>query len=365
MRTIRRAAFVGLIFAACTSSTTSPPHGAGGSAGSNPATGGSQASGGQSGSAGTPATGGSASSGGAASKGVGGTGAGGKPATGGNPGTGGSVVDAGTGMAPDLGTGKDAMPARDLPAIADLPSHMEAGSESGGAGGYQPCPSNGDPCKVLPLGDSITFGALYDGGYRVRLFTKAVAAAQKITFTGSQSNGPTTVSGKPFPRQHEGHGGWTISTANSSSGATAGVSGLIPSPAFDTKSGGIPHIILLMIGTNDVYAPSGQSEMAKRLGDLIDKIVGAAPDALLAVAKITPFAGSYASHTPTINTYNDAMPGLVKSRADAGKHVVLVDLNTGFSTSTMLSSDGVHPNQAGYEYMGEQWYAAIASLLPK
>jgi hypothetical protein len=65
-----------------------------------------------------------------------------------------------------------------------------------------------------------------------------------------------------------------------------------------------------------------------------------------------------------------SMPGLVKTRADGGKHVVLVDLvlvglYTGFSASTMLSSVGVHPNQAGYEYMGAQWYSAIAPLLPE
>jgi lysophospholipase L1-like esterase len=102
--------------------------------------------------------------------------------------------------------------------------------------------------------------------------------------------------------------------------------------------------------------------MPDRLGTLIDKIIAAAPDALLVVAKITPLSNS--SWNATIKTYNDAIPGQVQSRVAKGKHVMLADMNTGF-TSSMLSSDGVHPNQTGYNFMGDQWYSVIGSLLPK
>jgi lysophospholipase L1-like esterase len=53
---------------------------------------------------------------------------------------------------------------------------------------------------------------------------------------------------------------------------------------------------------------------------------------------------------------------MVQMWASMGKHVTMVDLNTGFQTSTMLSSDGIHPNQTGYNWMGDTWYAAIGSL---
>ncbi len=185
---------------------------------------------------------------------------------------------------------------------------------SGGASGFQPCPTNGDACKILPLGDSITWGIQYDGAYRVELFARAVAANQNITFTGSLSNGPDMVSNVPFPKNNEGHSGWTIDQD----------AGLVPSPAFDT----IPNIVLLMIGTNDVYAASGQSEMPTRLGALLDKIIAAAPDALLVVGTITPLANS--SWDSTVDTYNAAIPDVVQQRVMAGKHVMLVDLNTDF-----------------------------------
>lgn len=121
-------------------------------------------------------------------------------------------------------------------------------------------------------------------------------------------------------------------------------------------------LLAFLIGTNDLLAPSGHSDMPNRLGSLIDKIISAAPDALLVVAKIIPIAGSA---NPVVGTYNDAIPGLVQSRAAAGKHILLADMNTGFDAPNMLNSDGVHPNETGYDFMGDQWYAVLGSLLPK
>jgi lysophospholipase L1-like esterase len=30
----------------------------------------------------------------------------------------------------------------------------------------------------------------------------------------------------------------------------------------------------------------------------------------------------------------------------------------------MLSGDGIHPNQKGYDWMGDTWYSSISSYLP-
>jgi lysophospholipase L1-like esterase len=208
----------------------------------------------------------------------------------------------------------------------------------------------------MPFGDSITWGVGDEGnaGYRGPLFALAVAAQQKVTFTGSLSNGPDTVSGQSFPKKNEGHSGWTI----------AQDAGRVPSPAFDNASGGIPNIVLLMIGTNDVYASSGQSDMANRLGSLLDKIISGAPNALVVVAKITPMTlgGGYLS---VVKPYNDAIPGLVQVRAANGQHIVMADMNTNFNTSTMLGSDGLHPNATGYKFMADRWYSVIGNLLSK
>jgi lysophospholipase L1-like esterase len=304
--------------------------------------------------AGTPSTSGASSVSGASSIGgapAGGAPAGGAPSIGGAPAGGAQSGGAPAGGAQSGGGAPgSAGAAHGGGGAAGASGGPTAGSAgaAGESGNYNPCPTNGDACKILPLGDSITWGIQYDGAYRVELFSKAVAAGQKITFTGSLSNGPSMVSNVAFPKSNEGHSGWTIDQD----------AGLVPSPAFTT----IPHIVLLMIGTNDIYASSGQAEMPTRLGKLLDKIFSAAPNALLVVAKITPL--SNASWNATIKTYNDAIPALLQTKVAAGKHVIGVDMNTGF-TSGMLSSDGVHPNKSGYDFMGDLWYTAISKYLPK
>lgn len=231
-----------------------------------------------------------------------------------------------------------------------------AETTEGGGGEYNPCPTN-DVCKILPFGDSITFGLGYDGGYRVHLFELAVQDNKNITFVGHSTmgdsggdSGPQTVAGKPFPRANEGHSGWTISGSN-------GIAKRVPSPALDDD----PHIVLLHIGTNDLYnTMMPTAEMPDRLGQLIDDVIAVVPDSLIVVAKLTPV--SNASWTATLNTYNAAIPAIVEERAAAGKHVIMADMNTGFATSNL--GDGVHPNEAGYDLMAERWYELIKDYLP-
>jgi lysophospholipase L1-like esterase len=214
---------------------------------------------------------------------------------------------------------------------------------SGGSAAFDPCPSDA-PCKILPLGDSITDGFNVPGGYRMRLFQKALEADKQITFVGGSMNGPTMVGGVTFPRAHEGHNGWTI----------AQIDGIVPMPALTVDA----HIILLLIGTNDMYGQM-PTTAADRLAPLLDQILDASPDALLAVGTITPLTVNGSANIPP---YNGAIPGLVQSRAAAGKHIILVDQFTGFPNGEL--ADGIHPNQAGYDRMGDAWYTAIADYLP-
>jgi lysophospholipase L1-like esterase len=237
------------------------------------------------------------------------------------------------------------------------------GVATGGSGGtagaaaWSPCPADGSACKILPFGDSITHGhgSADDAGYRSQLFKLIVAAGQKVTFTGSLTNGPAQVSGVAFPASHEGHDGWTIDPGYSSYGYS-GISTLIPTPAFTT----IPHIVLLQIGTNDATATTGTSGMATRLDGLLGKIVQAAPNALVVVAVPTPLGFSSAALT----TYSGQIPGLVQARAAMGQHIISVDMSK-MPVPADIASDNVHPNDAGYAYMANIWYAGIKSYLPK
>ena len=232
---------------------------------------------------------------------------------------------------------------------------------AGGAGGgapYNPCPSTGT-CAIMPLGDSITAGtgSSDGGGYRVELFRQTVANSQSITFVGTLASGPTTVSGKPFPRSHEGHSGFVIDTITQRQGLSSVTDAAI------AKS--IPHIVLLMIGTNDIVW--GVLDEPTKLGNLIDKIIADAPKALVVVAQIGPSNDD--NRTALIRAYNDGIPAVVQARVAAGKHVAMVDMFTPFVSNpnykTALLSDEVHPNDAGYVILGQTWYQAIQSVLPR
>ena len=108
------------------------------------------------------------------------------------------------------------------------------------------------------------------------------------------------------------------------------------------------------------HSPAARPTKPSRLV-LLDKLITNAPDAYLVVAQIIPLG--YGTNT-VIKAYNQSIPGLVQQRANAGKHITIVDMYTGFNTSTMLSSDNIHPNTAGYKFMADHWYSAIGTLLP-
>jgi lysophospholipase L1-like esterase len=225
-----------------------------------------------------------------------------------------------------------------------------AGSSGGGASGYNPCPTNGDPCKILPIGDSITFGINQEGSYRIELFHKALQAMQKITYTGTLQNGPTTVDGMTFPRRYEATSGITING--------------ISSQITNNKTLNMPSDIMIVhIGTNDMYmntSTANPTDAPKNLGLLLDKLFAAQPNALIVVCKIIPL--SLASSAVT--TYNNAIPGVIATRNAAGAHIIIVDLNTGFPAGD-ISSDNVHPNVMGYAWMGDKLYDTLGPLFPK
>jgi len=325
-----------------------PSSGEAAGSGGDYSTGGATGRGGVTGGGGAPGSGGRASTSDAAGAG-GSTGTGGSIGSGGKTGSGGMP---GGGGATDGGSRDGGPTARDA---ADA-SALEAGG--GGSGGFDPCPVTGD-CKILPLGDSITAGAGAqpgdNGGYRVELFTKAVADSKHITFVGSLTSGPSTVSGQTFPKNHEGHIGWKIDQV-----------GGIATTSQALKD--LPHIVLLFIGTNDEGYASSAAGASDRLGLLIDKIIAALPNALLVVSSIYPFPGCKdTNYTATqcatnVATYDAAIPAVIQQRVAQGKHLLSVDMST--PPTGALSTDGVHPNDTvGYPWMGDTWYAAIASYL--
>jgi lysophospholipase L1-like esterase len=232
-----------------------------------------------------------------------------------------------------------------------------AAADAGAPAAYNPCPPQGRPCVLLPLGDSLTQGAYStdNGGYRVELFRQAVAHGRSFTTVGSRASGPTTAAGMDFPRRHEGHGGFSI----------AAISTWITDNA--TIATYKPDVVLLHLGWNGLkYPTSDVGLQLKNLGDLMDRILAADSHLLLVVAQVIPM--NVDSGTKNIMVYNAGIPALVKARQAAGKHVMVADIygpfaaNPNYATAYFPPNNG-HPNDAGYTAMGKAWYAAVGPLL--
>jgi lysophospholipase L1-like esterase len=182
---------------------------------------------------------------------------------------------------------------------------------------------------------------------------------KSITFVGALKNGPTTVENKTFPQNHEGHGGYTINTDSSHNG----ISGQITQSALANYS---PNIVLLKIGTNDINGNVDQANAPTRLAALIDDILTRAPNALLVVSSIIPSKND--GTNTNFQKYNAAIPGLVDTRAKAGKHIVFLDNYQAFAANsnykTALMADNLHPNDAGYVVLGQSFYGVIGAFLP-
>ncbi len=244
-------------------------------------------------------------------------------------------------------------PMSDLPppAAPSSPKPLVASSIVG-------CPSTG-PCRILALGDSITYGAGGSGGgYRVPLFRKARERNREVTFVGRVNTGPPTVDGVAFPSGHEGYPGYTISAC----GGRNGIAPLVASAMVSAH----PDVVLLMIGTNDVDAGCDLPSMPGRLGALVDSIFEASPDTFVVVANLVPSQNE--AFDARALAYGHAIPGLVSARARASngrRRTAFVDMTSAFRKvpefRTKLLADMLHPNDAGYAVMADVWATALFS----
>jgi len=196
-----------------------------------------------------------------------------------------------------------------------------------------------EPAKIMPLGDSITYGEGIPsyGGYRNLLGALLTSDGYLFDFVGSQKSGEDSLP----DADNEGHPGWRISN----------IKGAIDSEGWlETYQ---PDVILLHIGSNDLrygnsaYAPGN-------LSALLDDILVRLPETQVIVAQIIRTRwGSDAKH----RFYNDAIPDVVASK---GARVSVVDMRDVLTNNDFTTL--YHPSPAGYDKMAQAWEAAILAL---
>ncbi len=196
------------------------------------------------------------------------------------------------------------------------------------------------PVKIMPLGDSITKGALGSltgYGYRGPLYFNLLD--ENIDFVGSQGDGDF-----PDP-EHEGYNGEIASWINT-----------VMLNRLTTYQ---PDIILYHIGTNDLDG-SDINSYAQDADDTLDIIFNFDPNTIVILAKIILTRDDPDQNIRT-HDYNILLDGVAQSWFDAGYTVVTVDMENALNNLDM--DDNLHPNDAGYANMANVWYDGLIDYL--
>ncbi|SZF04319.1 unnamed protein product [Blumeria hordei] len=191
--------------------------------------------------------------------------------------------------------------------------------------------------RILPLGDSITYGyrSTSGDGYRAALFGSLNSTFPSVKYIGTQH------SGSMENNANEGHPGYMIHD--------------IAKKALPSLSQQ-PNVILMMAGTNDIARPYMPEDAPWRLGALIDFAILTCPFSVVIVAQLAPVTEPPEAQF-MIRTFNAKIPAIVAERQKVGKKVLTVDMSQKVSGVNLY--DGVHPNDYGYDLIAKVWYEGI------
>jgi len=231
--------------------------------------------------------------------------------------------------------------------------------------------------SIMPLGDSITYGAhLMNGGYRYTLFIDLSAAGIGFHYVGQSSENSAAL---PFPAQwhHNGFPGATIQDIVSNLDGNVQTPGMYPNQGgywmTNGKQGGDPinpDLVLLMAGTNNIIHPPAQGgtdveAMKTQFTDLIAWFTKNRPNTTILIGTVIPITRQPATQNEQVVAFNIWLKANVST---FGSKCSLVDLYSKFlkpdgTPDSSLLGDGVHPSQPGYDIMGKAWADAIGALV--
>ncbi|MDP3850554.1 MAG: Ig-like domain-containing protein, partial [Luteolibacter sp.] len=215
--------------------------------------------------------------------------------------------------------------------------------------GLATCLALEPPVRIMPLGDSITYGVTsgdVEGGYRTQLHSLLSNAGYNVDFVGTFSDTTFTVP----DRNHQGLRGAHVD------GLDLAVGGWLDSVED-------PDVVLLLVGTNDFLqtwpyeTPAG---VLAELDSLINNIATRRPFAKIIVSTLI-----LSTVSPTIEakqvTFNQGIPALVAQHVAQGRHVSMVDMHPVLNAGDL--ADTVHPTTGGYNMMANAWFPKITDVI--
>lgn len=186
---------------------------------------------------------------------------------------------------------------------------------------------------IMCVGDSITQGVYFPGGYRYYLYEYLYSNGAVFSFSGPEKTEndirlPARYSG------HAGYGGYKIKQITDMAKRLAG---------YDCD------IYTLMIGINDYLGNEGTNAVS-RYKELITTLLNEKPDAIIFCCSLAPTAGG--------NEYelSAQMTNICAEFANQGKKVYSIDVFNaeGWKDGDCFyEGDTVHPNEKGNKIIGQ------------
>ena len=238
--------------------------------------------------------------------------------------------------------------------------------------------------KILSLGDSITDGYWTSGAYRKYMYHDLEQMGYNIDMVGPKGGNSNTFTyngqSVSYDDNNAGYSGYAIQEMTTKE-HRSGIMETIQATWYNGQNmiaAYQPDIVLLQIGTNDILSNYNDG-ITDRLENLVNVILqDLDADSTVFVSTIpdidaytrADWLGSYGINawgstqeekvrlmetvTGCIDTYNTSIYNLVLKMQSEGKNVQFADINSVVDYQTDLH-DGVHPNEAGYENMGNYW----------
>jgi lysophospholipase L1-like esterase len=217
--------------------------------------------------------------------------------------------------------------------------------------------------RIMALGDSITQGGQGFASYRYALWTALVQAGYAVDLVGSRDflNGGSAPDPGLYPgyftsfdRDHEGYWGWR----------TDEIASIAQAAAVAAQ----PDLVLIHLGTNDIgqQGAPGVANADANLRLIIAGLRAAVPDVAILLARVVPIGPgtSYFANAAQVAPLNAVIDDVAADLDTPASRIVVVDQHMGFELSTMMQSDGLHPDDEGEARMASVWLAALTPFLP-
>jgi GH18 family chitinase/lysophospholipase L1-like esterase len=213
--------------------------------------------------------------------------------------------------------------------------------------------------KIMPLGDSITAGdGDTRGGYRSQLYHLLVQNGYtNFNFVGTSTVDHDPPIGFTFPQAYWNHEGVNSATiaVNSTYVWKNNIDGAL--------SANMPDIILLMLGTNDIWSTvRSATQVRADMSSFLDQIWAINPNIKIILSTIPYETKDTGSPLTIIQQTNALWPALVAQKQAQGRYITLVD-NYAATKAANSFADGLHPSTNGDIAIANAWYPAVIAAM--